>query len=205
MMSNSKNFLYFQVLFSDEARFEVHGQRSQFVRRTVNEPVRPEHMEQHVKYPDSIMYWGCFSHGGVGPLIAVDGMMNSVKYIGTLRQQAIPELRKRFPGKSGIFQQDLAPCHTSKKVREFFNTKKVSVLPWPGNSPDLNPIENLWAIVKARLRAKECSNKTSLNMAINEVWSENDQELAEICSKLVESMPQRVQMCLKARGGHTKY
>ena len=52
---------------------------------------------------------------------------------------------------------DLAPCHTSKKVTKFFADNDIRVLEWPGNSPDLNPIENLWAIIKQRLRGKDCT------------------------------------------------
>lgn len=199
------NNLSFQVIFSDESHFEVQSRRTQYVRRSVGEPIRLQHVEEHVKHPDKIMYWGCFSAGGVGPLVPVDGMMNGKKYVGILRKNAVPELSKRFPDKSGIFQQDLAPCHTSKLVQSFFSSKNITVLQWPGNSPDLNPIENLWAIVRARLRTKDRSTKASLMASISEVWVENDSELTKICSNLVESMPRRVKMCLKSRGGHTKY
>lgn len=195
----------FQVLFSDESHFEVQGQRSHFVRRSIGEPIRPEHLEQRVKHPEKVMFWGCFSHSGVGPLVKVEGMMNSKQYIATLRRHAVPELRKKFPDNDGIFQQDLAPCHTAKQVGKFFTSKKVSVLQWPGNSPDLNPIENLWAIVKNHLRAKDCSTRASLLTAISEVWTENNSEMSEICAKLVESMPRRVKLCLKSGGAHTKY
>lgn len=195
----------FQVLFSDESHFEVQGQRSQFVRRSIGEKIRSQHVEQHVKHPDKQMYWGCFSHGGVGPLAKVDGIMRSEQYIKIIRHQALPELKKRFPHNDGIFQQDLAPCHTSKKVKQFFQSKKLNVLPWPGNSPDLNPIENLWAIVKRHLRSKDCTTRDKLISAIGDIWTENNLELSTICANLVESMPRRVQKCLKARGGHTGY
>ncbi len=53
-----------------------------------------------------------------------------------------------------IFQQDLAPAHTAKSTKSWFNDHGVGVLDWPANSPDLNPIENLWDIVKGKMRNK---------------------------------------------------
>ena len=48
-----------------------------------------------------------------------------------------------FPDGGGIFQPDLAPCHSAKKVQKVLQENGIKVLKWPGNSPDLNPIENL--------------------------------------------------------------
>ena len=52
-------------------------------------------------------------------------------------------MQKFFPDGNGIFQQDNAKCHTSKKMQTFFKKSKKPLLDWPGNSPDLNPIKNL--------------------------------------------------------------
>uniref|UniRef100_A0A3Q3QW79 Tc1-like transposase DDE domain-containing protein n=1 Tax=Monopterus albus TaxID=43700 RepID=A0A3Q3QW79_MONAL len=90
-----------------------------------------------------VMFWGCFSYYGIGSLHPVEGMMRSPQYIEILRRKVAPELIKLFPDGSGVFQQDLAPCHTSKQVKNFFEENQINTLDWPGNSPDLNPIENL--------------------------------------------------------------
>ena len=58
-------------------------------------------------------------------------------------------MQKAFSDESGIFQQDLAPCHSPKKVKKFLSDHNISVLDWLGNSPDLNLKEKLWAITKS--------------------------------------------------------
>jgi hypothetical protein len=57
--------------------------------------------------------------------------------------------------KATHFLQDGAPCHKSKKVMEFLKGQKFSLMDWPGNSPDLKPIENLWSIIKCKIKKKE--------------------------------------------------
>ena len=192
------------VLFSDESYFQVQGQRVQYVRRANNEATTSHHLQQTVKHPVQKMFWGCFTHEGLGPLVPVEGMMKSDQYIQILQRRVVPELQKRFPDGNGIFQQDLAPCHTLKKVKFFFSDNNICVLEWPGNSPDINPIENLWAICKRRLAKLDCSTKTRMIESLIKVWFHDD-ELKNMCSKLVKSMPNRVKELIKHKGGHITY
>ena len=110
--------------------------------------------------------------------------------------------RAIFDG-GGIFQQDLAPCHSSKKVKTIFQKYKLNVIEWPGNSPDLNPIENLWAITKSWLQKLDCTTMTKLIEAIIQVCY-RDTQIKKNCQKLIESMPNRLKKVLKNKGGHTK-
>ena len=191
-------------VFSDESHFEVHGYRSKFVRRSKGEPLRPGIIQQAPKHPPKKMFWGSFSAKGLGRLISVEGMMNSDRYKAILETHLLPSMTRDFPDGDGIFQQDLAPCHTSRKMRTFFEESTVEVLDWPGNSPDINPIENLWAIIKQRLLKEDCSAMAKLISAVIRAWY-NDEEVTKMCSTLVESMPNRVQMLVKAQGGHISY
>jgi transposase len=85
-------------------------------------------------------------------------MMNSSKYIKILKSRLLPFLQTFADGK-GTFQRDLVPCHNSKAVKKFIRENKISMLEWPGNSPDMNPIENLLSILKKRLGNMGCSTE----------------------------------------------
>ena len=161
-------------------------------------------MDQSVKHPPKKMFWGSFSYHGIGSLLPIEGMMNAEKYIQVLEEKVVRDLVKAFPDGSGVYQQDSAPCHTAKKVMAYMKKMKITVLDWPGNSPDLNPIENLWSIMKLRLRNEDCTTKIKLIEAIIRIWY-RDPEIKENCQKLVDSMPNRVQQVLKNNGGHIMY
>lgn len=192
------------VLFSDETHFLVQGHKVNFVRRSANEAETSAHILQQPKHPPKKMFWGCMSYNGPGPLVPIEGMMNSDKYIALLERRVVPLLLQMFPESNGIFQQDSAPCHTSKKCKNFFSENKITVLEWPGNSPDLNPIENLWAITKKRIAKEDCTTKTSMINAVIKIWF-HDEEIKNICKKLIESMPKRCEEVIKHKGGHINY
>jgi len=97
---------------------------------------------------------------------------------------------------------DGAPCHRSKAVKNFFEKNRIQMLEWPGNSPDLNPIENLWNFMKKKVSEKHPSSLDALQRAIKEVWFRDI--TPDYCCKLMDSMPRRLQEVIKNKGGHTK-
>ncbi len=70
-----------------------------------------------------------------------------------------------------IFQQDLAPAHSAKATSTWFKDHGIPVLNWPANSPDLNPIENLWGIVKRKMRYARPNNAEELKATIRAAWA----------------------------------
>ena len=89
-------------------------------------------------------------------------------------------------------------------MRTFFEESGLEVLDWPGNSPDINPIGNIWALMKRTLQKEYCSTILKLFTAVIRARY-HDEELAKMCSTLVESMPNRVQMLVKAKESHISY
>ncbi len=98
-----------------------------------------------------------------------------------------------------IFQQDLSPAHTAKSTKSWLN---VGVLDWPENSPDLNLTENLWSIIKRKMRNKRPKNADELKATVKETWAPITPQQ---CHKLITSMPRRIEAVIKAKGAPTKY
>ncbi len=101
-----------------------------------------------------------------------------------------------------IFQQDLAAAHTAKGTKSWFNDHGVTVLDWPANFPDLNPIENLWSIVKRKMRDTRPNNVDGPKAAIKATLASITPEQ---CHRLIASMPRHIDAVIHAKGGPTKY
>jgi transposase len=96
-------------------------------------------------------------------------MMNSPTYIEILKSRVLPYLQTITDGK-GTFQHALAPYHNSKAVKKFVQENKIIMLDWPGSSQDMNPIENLWSILKKRLGKMDCSTEERMVTNVVKVW-----------------------------------
>lgn len=94
------------------------------------------------------------------------------------------------------------PKHSSKVVKEWFNKERVEVLSWPAQSPDLNPIENLWNDVKVKIGGKNFKNADELWEGIKKEWNSIP---VSRCRTLVESMSRRCDATIKSCGQSTKY
>ena len=125
--------------------------------------------------------------------------MIGIEYSGAMNQSKIDNNMPLL----WTFQQDNDPKYTSKLVKEWSETNQIKVMKWPAQSPDLNPIENLWYQAELSLKQKgPFKNADELYKAIETTWNEITQEKI---NKLVESMPRRCSLILKSKGYAINY
>ncbi len=155
-----------------------------------------------MKFPQSVMIWAAMSSAGVGPLCFLKSTVNAVIYQEILEHFMFPSADKLYGEADFIFQQDLAPVHTAKGTKSLFNDHGVNVLDWPANSLNLNPIDNLWGIVKRKMRVTRPNKPADLKAAIKATCASITPER---CHRLIDSMPRRIDAVIHAKGGPTKY
>ncbi len=186
-----------KILWSDETKIELLGLNSK--RYVWRKPGTAHHLSNTVPTVKhgggSIMLWGCFSAAGTGRLVAIEGKMNAAKYRDILDEDL--RLGRRF-----TFQQDNVPKHTAKITKEWLHNNSVTVLEWPSQSPDLNPIEHLWRDLKMAVHQRLPSNLTELERICKEEWQRIPKSR---CEKLVASFPKRLMAVLNQKGASTKY
>jgi hypothetical protein len=192
-----------RVTFSDESMIFQLPPMQRYVRRPPGaNALDPRYTCKTVKHPPGLMIWGTCSWRGPGALTFLERgtMMNADKYIEVLSEKLVDTMNNSG---STVFQQDNAPCHKARKVMTWFLNNGIEVMDWPPNSPDLNPIENLWRSLKMKLKTDNTKNTQQLQQAISAIWMNDILRLE--CEKLVESLPRRIAAVLRNRGYPTKY
>jgi transposase len=196
-----------RVIWSDETKINRFGSDGlQYVWKKPGQPLSDREITPTLKFGGgNIMVWGCMGWEGVGILSEVEGRMDAKQYVDILKGGLDRSIEKLGMEKEEtIFQQDNDPKHTSKLATNWFETEGIQLLDWPAQSPDLNPIEHLWHLLKKKVQAHETPAK-----GVWELWDKTaegwDEIRPEECQRLIESMPRRLQAVIKAKGGHTKY
>lgn len=216
------------LLFVDESMFRVCDDRKT---QWINENQEPRPREEH-SWAAGAHVWACIGVGfkclvnlsqraGTGPR----GGVTSSDYVAFLEEEFLPSFRRhqrRHPNRQFWFIQDGARIHmtdevldklTSWGLRRFERKNSIEessgLLVWPAHSPDLNPIENLWAVLKRQVNAacaRDLSNSAAARAAL---WAEIQRQWRSmsnsLITRLVDSFKTRLESCVLKKGGVTGY
>ena len=141
--------------FSDESKFNLFGcNEIMFVRRCLKERCSPQCTKSSVQFEGgSVMVFGMISIAGTGTFVRLHGKINATVYKEKLKKHMVPNFRNVI-NQPAIFMQDNVPCQTARSVKTFLFEEDVFVMEWPAQSPDMNPIENVWKLLNERTKEK---------------------------------------------------
>ena len=190
------------VIFVDESSFEL-GANSRWVWRKRCD-TNPLIYNDTVKFPQKVMVFGGISKNWKTPLIALEGTVDSCTYIDECIDGTglIPEMNRVYGHKKWSLVQDGATAHTAQVTRDYLSDYCNVIPNWPSGSPDLNPIENLWGIMKKDVEDYQPKTKDDLIETIFRTWESITQETI---NNLINSMTTRLREVVTENGRQTSY
>ena len=139
--------------------------------------------------------WGALSFNGFYLKIIEDGRINSRKYCEIVAE-FMPYADALYTN-GWVLEQDGATPHTSKETKEFLAENNIQILQWPPNSPDINPVENVWTILKDFVEKRNPQTKEELIAIIQESQQKIGYDVRE---KLMNSVSRRLALCFENEG-----
>jgi patatin-like phospholipase/acyl hydrolase len=155
------------------------------------------------KHPLSILVWAGISKRGATPLAIFSGIMDSEFYQDKIFQdQLLPWANEVYPAGFRLYQ-DNDPKHTSKSTQTFMVQNDINWWRSPAESPDINPIENLWAEMKNYISSTVKPNtKAELEDGLNQFW---DTVTPEKCCKYINHIHKVMPKVVQCEGGPSGY
>ncbi len=140
-----------------------------------------------------VMVWGIFSWHTLDPLVPIEHCLNATVYPSIVADRVHAFMTTVYPSSDDYLQQDNAACHKAQIISDWFleHDNEFTLLKWPPQSPDLNPIEHLWDVVEREIHIMDVqsTNLQQLRDAIMLIWTKISEECLQ---HLVESMPRRI-------------
>jgi transposase len=197
---------WMRVEFADEKLFLGEGFWGQvFVRRPKGEALNADYCVDQKQHPAKVSAWACFSGHGPGYMYIFNENMDAKKLQHILGTHLIESAELHFDvehAEGWWLLQDNAPQHKSCLIRTWLFNHGIQCLDFPPYSPDLNPIENLWADLARRVEKFQCDSMEELQDIVAQEWKETDREYLR---SLARSMPERCQAVIEAKGDHTRF
>lgn len=193
------------VIFSDESRFLLYRTDGRVrVRRLAHEAYNNACIVPRVQAGGGgLTVWAAFHAGGKTDLVFLDGNLNQHRYLDILEETLVPFARATFQN-NFVFQDDNARPHRARLIQNYLDNNQIEHMEWPAMSPDMNPIEHLWAELTRQIDIIDHQPRSvhELRQVLINAWRAIP---AQTLQNLVNSMPERVRALLNARGGHTRY
>ncbi len=194
------------VTWSDESRFLLrHSDGRVRIWRKEHESMDPSWLVSAVQAGGGVMVWGIFSLHTLGPLVPIAYRLNSTAYLSIVADHVHPFMTTVFTS-SDATSSRIMHRHKAQIISDWFleHDNEFTLLKWPPQSPDLNPIEHLCDVVEREIHIMDVqmTNLQKLCDAITSIWT----KISEECFQhLVESMPRRIKAVLKAKGSPARY
>ncbi len=160
------------VLWSDESKFEVlFGKLGRHVIRTKEDKDNPSCYQRSVQKPASLMVWGCMSACGSGQLTHLERHHQCWKVYPSSRTTYAPIQTSSLSREDLAFSNMTMPDHIPASITtSWLRRRRIRVLKWPACSPDLSPIENIWRIIKRKMRQRRPKTVEQLEACIRQEW-----------------------------------
>ncbi|CDQ61153.1 unnamed protein product [Oncorhynchus mykiss] len=193
-----------KVMWFDETKIELFGLNStRRVWRKKKDEYNPKNTIPTMKHGGgNIILWGCFSAKGTGRLHRIEGRMDGVMYHEILVNNLLPSVRALKMDCGWVFQHDNDPKHTARATNEWLRKKHLKVLECPSQSPDLNPIENLWRELKVCIAQRKPRNLKDLEKVCMEECAKIP---AAVYANLVKNYSKRMISVIANKTSCTKY
>ena len=188
------------VIWTDETTVQIDTHK-RFCYRKEGEKPRPKPRPKH---PTKVHVWAGISKLGATEVCVFEGIMCAPLYCEILEKTLLPFVEKTFPTpKTHRFMQDNDPKHTSRAAQDFFKTNNINWWKTPPESPDLNPIENLWHELKEFIRREvKPRNKENLVNGILSFW---DTVTIHKCCRYINHLNKVIPKVIDVSGEPTGY
>lgn len=188
------------VIWTDETTVQLESHKRYCYHKKGEKP----HPKPRAKHPVKVHVWAGISKAGATRVCIFEGIMKATLYCEILKKTLLPFIRAKFPPPNlHRFMQDNDPKHTSREAQNFFSRSGINWWRTPPESPDMNPIENLWHELKEHIRREiKPRNKQELIDGINHFWASVD---VNKCTQYINHLRKVLPKAIEVRGEPTGY